>query len=44
MVVVDPLKVVVFSFLVVESGEDSLEVEVLVLLVAINKFRVDIFW
>ena len=41
---VDPLVIVVFSFLVVESSEDSLEVEMLVPLVAINKVGVDIFW
>ena len=41
---VDPLKVVVFSFLVVESSEDSSVVEVLVPLVTINKVGVDVFW
>ena len=41
---VDPLIVVVFSFLVVESGEDSLEVEMLVFLVAVDKIGVDVFW
>ena len=41
---VDPLIVVVFSFLVVESDEDSSEVEMLVFLIAVDKIGVDVFW